>query len=274
MLGWPTPPSCWRWIRAWCAWTASRTEPRGQRGRRRRCPARHRGAGCARRGRHRDPDGGRREAITGTSLGPPRRGRGGCLRVIVPSRPASGPGGARRSGSSRRPRPSRWTPLPGMPPVVDPANLYSETRSGQMSPAVANALPRVYVPEPVVQRRLRDRSRHPQGGGPLQGRHQPAARRPVVGPQDPLGHQQRRGSHRRQPHAHRSHHRQARQGHPGRRSLQHVLHAGREVRGDRGGSAQAARLPRSPHHGACSGRCPRRAARGSTTPTSPSTAAS
>jgi YVTN family beta-propeller protein len=37
-------------------------------------------------------------------------------------------------------------PLPGMPPVVDPANLYSETQAGRMSPAVAGALPRVYVP--------------------------------------------------------------------------------------------------------------------------------
>jgi YVTN family beta-propeller protein len=36
--------------------------------------------------------------------------------------------------------------VPGMPPVPDPANLYSETRSDKMSPAVANALPRVYVP--------------------------------------------------------------------------------------------------------------------------------
>jgi YVTN family beta-propeller protein len=34
----------------------------------------------------------------------------------------------------------------GMPPVVDPGNLYSETRSDKLSPAVANALPRVYVP--------------------------------------------------------------------------------------------------------------------------------
>ncbi|MBI3455084.1 MAG: hypothetical protein HY002_04770 [Candidatus Rokubacteria bacterium] len=33
-----------------------------------------------------------------------------------------------------------------MPPVLDPANLYSETRAGRLSPAVANALPRVYVP--------------------------------------------------------------------------------------------------------------------------------
>jgi len=36
--------------------------------------------------------------------------------------------------------------IPGMPPVVDPANLYSETRAGKLSPAVAGALPRIYVP--------------------------------------------------------------------------------------------------------------------------------
>jgi len=36
--------------------------------------------------------------------------------------------------------------VPGMPPVVDPGNLYSETRSDKLSPAVAGALPRVYVP--------------------------------------------------------------------------------------------------------------------------------
>ncbi|HEX9747433.1 MAG TPA: YncE family protein [Methylomirabilota bacterium] len=34
----------------------------------------------------------------------------------------------------------------GMPPVPDPANLYSETRADKLSPAVANALPRIYVP--------------------------------------------------------------------------------------------------------------------------------
>lgn len=34
----------------------------------------------------------------------------------------------------------------GMPPVVDPTNLYSETRADQLSPLVATALPRVYVP--------------------------------------------------------------------------------------------------------------------------------
>jgi YVTN family beta-propeller protein len=36
--------------------------------------------------------------------------------------------------------------IPGMPPVVDRNNLYSETRPDKLSPAVANALPRVYVP--------------------------------------------------------------------------------------------------------------------------------
>src|SRR5262249_34565079 len=34
----------------------------------------------------------------------------------------------------------------GMPPVLNPANLYSETRSDKLSPVVAPALPRVYVP--------------------------------------------------------------------------------------------------------------------------------
>ncbi len=37
--------------------------------------------------------------------------------------------------------------VPGMPPVVDPANLYSETGAGRLSPAARKALPRVYVPD-------------------------------------------------------------------------------------------------------------------------------
>ena len=36
--------------------------------------------------------------------------------------------------------------LPGMPTVVDPNNLYSETRSDKLSTVVAKHLPRVYVP--------------------------------------------------------------------------------------------------------------------------------
>lgn len=36
--------------------------------------------------------------------------------------------------------------VPGMPPVLDPNNLYSEASAGRLSPAVADALERVYVP--------------------------------------------------------------------------------------------------------------------------------
>jgi len=36
--------------------------------------------------------------------------------------------------------------VPGMPPVPDPSNLYSETRADKLSPALAGALPRIYVP--------------------------------------------------------------------------------------------------------------------------------
>jgi YVTN family beta-propeller protein len=36
--------------------------------------------------------------------------------------------------------------VPGMPPVVNPQNLYSETGPGKISPATAGALSRVYVP--------------------------------------------------------------------------------------------------------------------------------
>ena len=39
--------------------------------------------------------------------------------------------------------------VPGMPPVPDARNLYSETATGKMSPAVAGALERVYVPNRV-----------------------------------------------------------------------------------------------------------------------------
>jgi YVTN family beta-propeller protein len=38
------------------------------------------------------------------------------------------------------------TTIPGMPPVTDPSNLYSETTAGKLSPAVADMPSRVYVP--------------------------------------------------------------------------------------------------------------------------------
>ena len=57
-----------------------------------------------------------------------------ALGVILAARPAAA-----------QPAPVA-DPVPGMPPVVDPSNLYSETRPDRLSPAVAGALPRVYVP--------------------------------------------------------------------------------------------------------------------------------
>jgi YVTN family beta-propeller protein len=46
-----------------------------------------------------------------------------------------------------QPQPSQpVATVPGMPPVVDPANLYSEQTSGKVQPSVAGDLPRVYVP--------------------------------------------------------------------------------------------------------------------------------
>jgi YVTN family beta-propeller protein len=41
---------------------------------------------------------------------------------------------------------ARVETVAGMPPVVDPANLYSEAGAGRVAPAAAAALPRVYVP--------------------------------------------------------------------------------------------------------------------------------
>ncbi len=44
------------------------------------------------------------------------------------------------------PAPRAVVTVPGMPPVVDPSNLYSEAAAGHLSAAAREALPRVYVP--------------------------------------------------------------------------------------------------------------------------------
>ena len=46
-----------------------------------------------------------------------------------------------------------FKPLPApnaIPPVVDPTNVYSEVRAGNFSPAVADALPRIYSPNLIT----------------------------------------------------------------------------------------------------------------------------
>jgi len=64
-----------------------------------------------------------------------------CLAALVVSgvATAQAPGAARVTIAT----------VPGMPPVVDAANLYSETTANKLSSAVAGALPRVYVPNVV-----------------------------------------------------------------------------------------------------------------------------
>ena len=42
--------------------------------------------------------------------------------------------------------PEKISTVPGMPPVVNPRNLYSEAGPNKLSPTVSDALPRVYVP--------------------------------------------------------------------------------------------------------------------------------
>ncbi len=70
--------------------------------------------------------------------------------VITLSCGLGGSGAAQTGAAPGGPAPpGAGTPpggLPGMPPVIDAKNLYSETRAGKLSPTVAGALPRVYVP--------------------------------------------------------------------------------------------------------------------------------
>ena len=54
---------------------------------------------------------------------------------------AQAPGGAAPPAA-----PKGIATVPGMPPVADPGNLYSETGSDKLNPALASDLPRVYVP--------------------------------------------------------------------------------------------------------------------------------
>ena len=132
-----------------------------------------------------------------------------------------------------------------MPAVLDPTNLYSETAGRQAQPRRQGRAAAGLCSQPRAELRVGDRSRDVAGRRHLQGRPQSAACRAVVGPQDAVGRQQRRGSHRRQPDADRSPDRQAGRRDRGRRSLQRLLVARRQVRDHRRRGAEAARLPQS-----------------------------
>jgi YVTN family beta-propeller protein len=124
--------------------------------------------------------------------------------------------------------------VPGMPPVVNRNNIYSETNGpAYIAAAVKGDLERVYVPnlrsndvsviDPVT---LKVVDKFKVGKAPQHVI--------VVGPAHPVGGQQCRAHQHRQPDAYRPAHRQAGQGNLGRRSIQSVLHAGWQIR-HRGG---------------------------------------
>lgn len=72
-------------------------------------------------------------------------GRGAALLAIVMALGATGALANGEAAVAMQPG-RRIETVPGMPPVTDPANLYSETAAGKIRPDVAQALPRVYVP--------------------------------------------------------------------------------------------------------------------------------
>jgi YVTN family beta-propeller protein len=55
-------------------------------------------------------------------------------------------GAAFHSAVAQPPPPEPIVTVPGMPPVIDPTNLYSEIGADHLSPVVKNDPPRVYVP--------------------------------------------------------------------------------------------------------------------------------
>ena len=58
----------------------------------------------------------------------------------------AGIGYARHVIGASAPAPAPVKTVPGMPPVMNPANLYSETGAGHVSPALRGDLERIYVP--------------------------------------------------------------------------------------------------------------------------------
>ena len=81
--------------------------------------------------------------------------------------------------------------VPGMPPVVDPRNLYSETEAGRLSPGTAGALSRIYVPN------RQSNNVSVVDAESLMVFDVSAARRPVLGSADALGREQWRSPRRR-----------------------------------------------------------------------------
>jgi YVTN family beta-propeller protein len=66
----------------------------------------------------------------------------GAAAPADPSNPAAMPS----TPSSVSPERAAENPLPGMPPVTDPHDIYAADRPGMLSPVVRDFIPRIYVP--------------------------------------------------------------------------------------------------------------------------------
>jgi len=81
------------------------------------------------------------------ALGTARRAHAAIFAALVATPFAAGAQQAPKAAApASGAAPAAVVTVPGMPPVADPTNLYSETAAGKMNPAVAADLPRVYVP--------------------------------------------------------------------------------------------------------------------------------
>jgi YVTN family beta-propeller protein len=75
--------------------------------------------------------------------------RGARDAAPAPAAPAPAPPQTAAAPADAEPAEPPLVTVPGMPPVPDPRNLYSEIAAGKLSAAVAGALPRIYVPNRV-----------------------------------------------------------------------------------------------------------------------------
>lgn len=117
------------------------------------------------------------------------------------------------------------TPLPGMPQVINPADIYSETRPGKLSPAVKGFPDLIYVPNSGSNTVDVIDPPHLQDRQSLQRRTRATACHPVLRPEDPLGVKRSRRQH----YKNRSGDGQVRRDSTCQGSVQHVLHARRQV---------------------------------------------
>ncbi len=66
-----------------------------------------------------------------------------CTSLVAPAAAQATPVTAAPAAAAQ---PRTIETIPGMPPVVDPSNLYSQAGAGDLADAVKDALPRIYVP--------------------------------------------------------------------------------------------------------------------------------